>query len=142
MTPERARPPRQIRNEGEAYAVARGMVEEELILPGQIASGSRNDSLLSGEKALMLAILEDAIRCYQGHLKAPRIRPRLLEQRAADWIAAEDYEYIFSFASICEHLGFDPSALRAALYKSKAQAQGSTDKFYRLHLRGRRRKGT
>jgi hypothetical protein len=133
--------PRIIRNEGEAYAIAREMLQEEHVFPTQIGGGHRNDSLLSGEKALMLAILEDAIRCYQGHLKAARIHPRKLERQAVDWLASPEEEYLYSFISICNHLGFDPGALRRRLVQSRAESTPTSGKFYRLHLRVRRRKG-
>src|SRR5262245_32024706 len=40
----------------------------EIVLPEQLQQGFRRDSYLSGEKALMLAVLEDGIRCFQEHL--------------------------------------------------------------------------
>jgi len=50
----------------------------DIILPEQFVEGVRTDSYVSGEKALMLAVLEDGIRCFQEHLRNPRSNPRLL----------------------------------------------------------------
>src|SRR2546428_10999318 len=69
----------------------------------------------------MLAVREDGIRCFQEHLRTPRSNPRLLSQQAEAWIRAVDYEWPFSFNNVCETLGIDPSALRAALLAWKAK---------------------
>jgi hypothetical protein len=123
----------------------------DIVLPEQFFEGARRDSYVSGEKALMLAVLEDGIRCFQEHLRNPRSNPRLLSQQAEQWIKAVDYDWPFSFNNVCETLGIDPSALRAALltWKTKRLAErGLTDaptptakKVYRLHLRTKRTSG-
>ena len=123
----------------------------DIVLPEQFFEGARRDSYISGEKALMLAVLEDGIRCFQEHLRNPRSNPRLLSQQAEDWIRAVDYDWPFSFNNICETLGIDPSALRTALlsWKARRMADGTSrdlptptaKKVYRLHLRTKRTSG-
>ena len=124
----------------------------EVVLPEQLPQGYRKDSYLSGEKALMLAVLEDGIRCFQEHLTNPRSNPRLLSKQAEDWIGAIDYEWPFSFNNVCETLGIDPEALRERLFTWKAKQLASTErvaggptsaenKVYRLHLRTKRTSG-
>jgi hypothetical protein len=120
----------------------------DLVLPEQFFEGARSDSFISGEKALMLAVLEDGIRCFQEHLRNPRSNPRLLSRQAEQWMNAVDYEWPFSFVNICETLGINPSALRDALMSWKRQRVAvagmsgtptPTDKkVYRLHLRTKR----
>jgi hypothetical protein len=120
----------------------------DLVLPEQFFEGARHDSYASGEKALMLAVLEDGIRCFQEHLRNPRSNPRLLSQQAEAWIRAIDYDWPFSFNNVCETLRIDPAALRAALLAWKAQRLAEGDgtgqptpadkKVYRLHLRTKR----
>ena len=58
----------------------------EIVLPEQFFEGARRDSYISGEKALMLAVLEDGIRCFQEHLRNPRSNPRLLSKQAEEWM--------------------------------------------------------
>src|SRR5439155_1239305 len=87
----------------------------DIVLPEQFFEGARRDSYISGEKALMLAVLEDGIRCFQEHLRNPRSNPRLLSQQAEQWIRAVDYEWPFSFQNVCETLGINPESLRGAL---------------------------
>ena len=123
----------------------------DIILPEQFFEGARRDSYISGEKALMLAVLEDGIRCFQEHLRNPRSNPRLLSREAEDWIRAVDYDWPFSFNNVCETLGIDASALRAALLSWKAKRLAEHDcrgvptptskKVYRLHLRTKRTSG-
>jgi hypothetical protein len=123
----------------------------DFVLPEQFFEGARRDSYISGEKALMLAVLEDGIRCFQEHLRNPRSNPRLLSREAEDWIRAVDYDWPFSFNNVCETLGIAPSALRGALltWKAKRLAErgvqdGPTPtakKVYRLHLRTKRTSG-
>jgi hypothetical protein len=123
----------------------------DVVLPEQFFEGARRDSYVSGEKALMLAVLEDGIRCFQEHLRNPRSNPRLLSQQAEGWIRAIDYEWPFSFNNVCETLGIDPSALRSALLGWKAKRLATCDergeptpaakKVYRLHLRTKRTTG-
>lgn len=64
------------------------------------------------ERALMLAVLEDAVACYAGKLKAPRENPRILRRQAAFWLSCEDWDNPFSFNNVCEALALDPTALR------------------------------
>jgi hypothetical protein len=123
----------------------------EIILPEQVSQGFRRDSYISGEKALMLAVLEDGIRCFQEHLTNPRSNPRLLSQQSEAWIKAVDYEWPFSFNNVCETLGIDPDALRTSLLSWKAKRLSSAEengkptptdkKVYRLHLRTKRTSG-
>ena len=123
----------------------------DIVLPEQFLQGYRRDSFISGEKALMLAVLEDGIRCFQEHLRNPRSNPKLLSQEAEAWIRTVDYDWPFSFNNICETLGINPEALRAALlnWKAKRLSEGETrgkptptdKKVYRLHLRTKRLSG-
>jgi hypothetical protein len=64
------------------------------------------------ERALMLAVLEDAVACYAGKLKAPRENPKILRRQAAFWLSCEDWDSPFSFNNVCEALALDPTALR------------------------------
>lgn len=118
----------------------------EIVLPEQLLQGARRDSASSGEKALMLAVLEDGIRCFQGHLTNERSNPKLLARQAEEWIAAEDWDWPFSFNNVCEHLCIDPAALRASLVawrRANARVEAAAampveKKVYRLHLRTKR----
>ncbi len=142
MPPE---PVRNLRSDPDSLA---DLFTPDIILPEQFFEGARRDSYISGEKALMLAVLEDGIRCFQEHLRNPRSNPRLLSQQAEEWIKAVDYEWPFSFQNVCETLGINPESLRGALLAWKAKrlaalerGAAASKKVYRLHLRTKRTTG-
>jgi hypothetical protein len=111
----------------------------DILLPAQLAWGCRQDSHASGPRALMLALLEDAIRC----LLTPR-RSRHVAREAEAWIRADDPLWPMSFLNVCEALGLAPAKLRAALL-AKATAgrtgEGRPGAPWTLQLRrGRERR--
>jgi len=77
----------------------------------------RRKTLLEPEKRLMLAILEDAIHCFQDNLLTQNVRSRRLFEEAEEWIVEADGDWIFSFENICEALGFSPAYLREGLLR-------------------------
>lgn len=76
----------------------------------------------SGERRLMIAILEDAILTYLKFAGDARKAQQDQFRDAETWVETDDRSWIFSFASICEHLGLEPSQLRRGLRARKAQA--------------------
>jgi len=62
----------------------------------------------TGTELLMMAILEDALRCYLGP-------PGRLHNEAECWVLGTEAWMPFSFPVVCEVLGFSPDALRLAL---------------------------
>jgi len=71
-------------------------------------------------RALMLAVLEDGIACFQGYYFQPSRTNDKLFQEAEEWINSED-EGVFSFNNICETLGLHPGQLRKGLEQWKAK---------------------
>jgi hypothetical protein len=69
---------------------------------------------LAGERALMLAVLEDAINCLHGDAGPARERRQLAADSRA-WFTSGDMRWPFSFPNLCEALGFEPDVLRARL---------------------------
>lgn len=83
---------------------------QQLISTGSVApigGGEPRGAGYTGTKALMLAVLEDGIRTYCG----PRGRART---EAEFWVDS-NRRAPFSFAVVCETLGLEPEAVRAAL---------------------------
>lgn len=77
------------------------------------------------ELALMLAVLEDAIACYHGALKAPRENPTVLRRQAQLWFSVIDWDSPFSFNNICEALNLDPSATRERILVAPVSASAA-----------------
>lgn len=86
------------------------MIGAEAVTGGESRSGQ-----LTGTKALMLAVLEDAIRSYLGGSK-------LLARDAEFWIESHRRQSPFSFVVVCEILGLDPEAVRTSLQRMKADS--------------------
>ena len=110
----------------------------DVILPEQFYDGGPRIEEVSGERALMLAVLEDGIRCFQEHLTSPRVRPRLLARQAEKWIRSGDWDWPFSFNNICESLALDPDSLRERLLaprpagEDRPRPRPSSHRVYRL----------
>jgi hypothetical protein len=83
----------------------------------------------NGEHRLLMAVLEDAIHCYQKHLLARNRNDRQLFEDAERWIMGWDVAHsshttddtpTFSFENVCEVLGLDAGYLRSGLRRWRA----------------------
>ena len=108
------------------------LFEPDTLVAAQYFGNLRRKTLLDPEKRLMLAILEDAINCYQDHLLSQRSRARRLFTEAEEWILDKGSDWIFSFRNICETLGFNPEYVRQGLlrWKEKKTAKHSNPKYW------------
>lgn len=92
-----------------------GDVIEELRRSGSpIVARENRSGEYTGTKALMLAVLEDAIRCVLGARSAARTE-------AEGWFESSRTTWPFSFTVVCQTLGLDPDAVRAAVRRMKAK---------------------
>jgi hypothetical protein len=97
------------------------LFQPDTLLPDQYLDTYRRKLPLEPEKKLMLAVLEDAIACFQKYVSARDGKGKVLFQDAEDWIKEENGDGLFSFAHVCETLGFDPAYLRQGLKVWKQQ---------------------
>jgi hypothetical protein len=86
------------------------------ILPVQFAESRRRKLPSEGERKLLFAVLEDAIRTYL------RFRDRGVEARnseefveAAEWLSCDEECGPFSYIGVCEALGIDSDCLRSGI---------------------------
>jgi hypothetical protein len=63
----------------------------------------------------MRAVLDDALRCYQGRVVRTTRRARRLAQEAEAWLFDNDERWPFSFVNVCRALGLDPDYVRRGL---------------------------
>jgi len=119
------------------------LIEPEILLPSQLFDRFGGRSILEGERRLMLAVLEDAVSCFQKYAGATRPRSRRLFQEAEDWFFDEDGNWIFSFDSVCTVLGIHPEYFRNNLRRWKerqlSQPAETRAKVARVRLRAARR---
>jgi hypothetical protein len=110
------------------------LFQPDTLLPDQYFETFRRKFHLEPEKKLMLAILEDAVACFQKYIFARDGKGKALFREAEEWVEGRNADGIFSFDSVCEMLSFDPAYLRGGLisWKEKAQAQHTHAKVYQL----------
>jgi hypothetical protein len=73
------------------------------------------DPLLEAEKRLMLAVLEDAIECFQDNHSAHYGQRRRAFMDAQRWIFGAQSDWVFGFENICSVLQLDPEYIRKGL---------------------------
>ncbi len=70
----------------------------------------------------MLAVLQDALDCYQKYAFAKDGHGQQLFADANDWITCDDRNWYFSFENICETLEISPEYLRRGVRDWKQRA--------------------
>ena len=98
---------------------------DTVLAPQFFATLRRQAPNKKGEWQLIIAVLEDAIYCYQKYLFAKDRSGQRLFREACDWmmtprprsIRHEDDAPNFSFEYICDVLGIDPDYLRQGLLR-------------------------
>jgi hypothetical protein len=86
------------------------------ILPAQYSSMRCKKLPGEGERKLLFAVLEDAVRCYLKHRgsgPAYSRDPEFLE--AAQWISSDEESGPFAFVRVCDALGIDAGRLRMGI---------------------------
>jgi hypothetical protein len=103
------------------------LLEFDIILPSQFVSTLRRQGpSMKGEHQLLIAMLEDAIHCYQRHICPRNKNEQRLFDDAEQWIMRKEAWRVrrsrdevpgFSFENVCEALGLDADYIRAGLQR-------------------------
>jgi len=107
------------------------------LLPAQISSGVRWNGDTSGPRALMLAVLHDAVQCIEQGRRSRRFSARRLAAEAEAWVRSNSRDWPFSFVNLCEVLGFDPDAFRRRLLTTANDPSDGRRVRVRAAIRGR-----
>lgn len=99
-----------------------GLFEPDALLPAQFYAAFRGGVHVKGEKRLMLAVLQDALDCFQKYAFSKDGPGRQLFADAESWIQCEDRDWYFSFENICETLEINPEYLRCGVEKWRVNA--------------------
>jgi hypothetical protein len=99
------------------------LFQPDILIQSQYHATHQRRFYQEPEKVLMLALLEDAIVCFQDNYGTDCKRKNALFEDAEQWILDRDPSYIFSFENICEVLGLDASYLREGLMRWKQSAR-------------------
>ncbi|MCL5044959.1 MAG: hypothetical protein M1336_06695 [Deltaproteobacteria bacterium] len=98
-----------------------GLFLPDSLTPEQFFDGRRADGTARPFKRLMLAVLEDALRCFQNNAGAAGGARRRQFTEVERWFSAEGEEGPFAFENVCEALGIEPGFLRGGLYRWRAE---------------------
>ena len=93
--------------------------QPDILIDAQFQSSQRRRFHLDPERVLMLAVLQDAVVCFQEHVAAKCKRKQSIHRDAEEWISNTDRSYLFSFENVCEALGFDADYMREGLLRWK-----------------------
>lgn len=97
------------------------------ILPVQFFGAlKKQDDRIVPYKRLLMAVLEDAVRCFQANVGVPNAARRRLFYETDLWIQSDSADGPFSYVAVCETLGIDPAYLRRALMDWKARHLAGT----------------
>jgi hypothetical protein len=97
------------------------LFEPDTLLPAQYFAAFTREGGLVRERRLMLAVLQDAVECYQKYALARDPRGTLLFDDARAWIESGEREWPFSYENICEVLSLNPEYIRRGLSKWRQQ---------------------
>lgn len=110
------------------------LFQPDTLLPDQFLDTFRRKLHLEPEKKLMLAVLEDAVACFQKYAFTREGKGKTLFEDAEAWVADQNGDWFFSFSNLCETLGLDPAYLREGLlrWKKERLAERSQPKVYAI----------
>jgi len=89
--------------------------DPDIILPVQHFAAIQRKKFPTGEHRLLVALIQDAIECFQKHMHARDAKRRQLFLDAQGWIGSEDDRGVFSFNNVCMLLGMNPDYVRQGL---------------------------
>jgi len=107
-----------------AERAVQGLLAAAAVMPEQFWAAGAGAIRLSGEQALMWAVLVDGIESYRRCAHATSALRREEFREAERWLLSSDWDWPFSFVNLCDVFGMNPSAVRQALARWKAQRTG------------------
>jgi hypothetical protein len=115
------------------------LFEPDALMPEQYFASLGKEAGAANERGLMLAILRDAVECYQKYALARDPQGEDLHRDAAEWIFSTDREWPFSFENICDVLGVSAEYVRTGLAPLQKRSPRKVRKSPRIvELSGRR----
>ena len=94
------------------------LFQPDTVLPPQYLETVCRKTHLEAEKELMLAVLEDAVTCFQGYFAARDKKEARRFREAEEWILQQDKsDWLLPFDNVCETLGLNPDYIREGLLR-------------------------
>ena len=97
------------------------LFQPDTLLGEDYAANFRRKIPLEPERTLLLAVLEDGIRCFQENLFAVNGKRRTLFEEAREWLFSDDATWFCSFVSVCTLLNLEPNYIRRGLKEWEAR---------------------
>ena len=94
----------------------------------------------TGPLGLMLAVLEDAIRCIAERPINKREHVAVQARHAIRWVRSDDWGYLFSFNNVCTALDIDPGRMRQRLLDQPLELAPGPMRLRRVENRPRRKR--
>jgi hypothetical protein len=101
---------------------ALSIFQPDILISAQYLATYERKFHLDPERTLLLAVLQDAIVCFQEFLFSASKKKQCLFLEAEEWILEEDKSYLYSFDNVCDLLGFDAGYMRQGLLRWKETA--------------------
>ena len=100
----------------------------DVLTPAQYYGGRRTSHPeMNATKRLLLAVLEDALRCLQTYAESRNPAHRKAFGEAETWILDRKAQGPFAFETICEALAIQPDHLRDGIRQWRAQLSNGPD---------------
>ncbi len=103
------------RDRHEAEERLNDIFEPDVLLPVQYFAQLKRKKYKSGEHRLVVAIMQDAVECFQKHIHARDSKRRQLYVDSEVWISEDDDRSVFSFNNVCALLSIDCEYARKGL---------------------------
>jgi hypothetical protein len=111
------------------------VLADDVISSQQYFDNFRRSEYLEPEKALLLAILEDAIHGFENYRAATDRAGRERFREAEEWIMGCGDDWIFSFDNVCALLDLEPQYLRQGLLARQERDLKTHKRHKRSRLR-------
>src|SRR2546422_2034773 len=92
-----------------------GQLSDTTILPEQFFGPRSSLGTACPEAALVRAVLENALTCFQRQFETEGRHVQREAQEAEEWFFSDDAHWLFSFVSVCTVLGLEPESVRQRL---------------------------
>lgn len=91
------------------------LFQPDALMPSQFFATVKKRCPKEPEYRLVVAVLQDAIDCFQKNCSAEKEKARQLFEETELWFLADDRSWPYSFTNICELLSLNPEYLRRGL---------------------------
>jgi len=91
------------------------------VLPLQFYGARRGAATIEPLRRLMVAMLVDAVRCFQTKFETRQQARRQDFAEVRSWIFSDEDNGVFSFKAVCDALEIDPEAIRKELVRWKEE---------------------